>query len=268
VRFGRRKDVMHISEAELTAMTARLDEMHRAALPEMHEAVSAWSGKLRDGLRQAGTHQPSRRGFLLGSGVALGGVALAACGGTDSAKPPTTTTVAGKAPSKSDPTDAQVAMLATALENTAVLTYATALKAARSGKLGDVPPSVATFVTTVQQQHQDHADAWNAALPSGNKVGKQIDTTLMDNVVGPALANVKDIAGVAALALVLENAAAATYQQSLQQLTDASQLQLPASIQPVEMQHASILMFLLGRYPVPDSFSTTDAARPVTDHIG
>ena len=118
------------------------------------------------------------------------------------------------------------------------------------------------------QQHQDHADAWNGALPSGNKVGKQIDTTVMDNVVGPAIANVKDIAGVAALGLVLEDAAAATYQKSLQQLTDTTQLQLPASIQPVEMQHAAILMFVLGRYPVPNSFSTIDAARPITDHIG
>ncbi len=268
MRFGRRKDVMQISEAELTAMTAQLDEMHRAALPEMHAAVSAWSEKLRAGLRQAGTHQPSRRGFLLGSGVALGGVALAACGGTDSGKKPTTTTVAGKPPSKSAPTDVQVAMLATALENTAVLTYATAAKSAKTGALGAVPPAVSTFVTTVMQQHQDHADAWNAALPSGNQVGKQIDTTLMDNIVGPALANLKDIAGVASLALVLENAAAATYQASLQEIKDTTQLALPASIQPVEMQHASILMFMLGQYPVPASFSTTDAARPVTDHIG
>ncbi|MCU1457534.1 MAG: hypothetical protein JWL73_1626 [Actinomycetia bacterium] len=268
MRFGRRKDVMHISEAQLTAMTANLDGMHQQALPEMHAAVSKWSEKLRDGVRQAGTHQSSRRGFLVGSGVALGGVALAACGGTDSAKPPTTTTSAGKPPAKSAPTAVQVGMLAAALENTAVLTYATALKAAQSGKLGPVPPAISTFITTVMQQHQDHADAWNAALPSANKVGKQVDTTVMDLVVTPAIANVKDIVGVATLALQLENAAAATYQKSLQQLQDVQQLQLPASIQPVEMQHAAILSFVLGQYPVPDAFSITDAARPTTDHIG
>ncbi len=268
MRFGRRKDALQISEAELDAMTRQLDEMHRESMPEMHAAVAAWSEKLRDGVRNAGSHPSSRRGFLLGSGVALGGVALAACGGTDSAKRPPTTTAAGKPPAKTDPTYIQVGMLAAALENTAVLTYATAQKAAASGAIGPVPPAVATFITTVMAQHQDHADAWNGALPAANKVGKQVDTTVMDSVVSPAIANVKDVAGVAGLALTLENAAAATYQASLELIKDVSRLQLPATIQPVEMQHAAVLMILLGQSPAPDAFSTTDAARPVTDHIG
>ena len=268
MRFGRRKDELQISEAELDAMTRHLDEMHRESMPAMHTAVAAWSEKFRDGVRNAGSLPSSRRGFLLGSGVALGGVALAACGGTDAAKPAPTTTAAGKPPKKTDPTYIQVGILAAALENTAVLTYATALKAAATGALGAVPPAVATFITTVMGQHQDHADAWNGALPSASKVGKQVDTTVMDLVVTPTIANVKDIAGVAGLALVLENAAAATYQASLSQIKDVTQLQLPATIQPVEMQHASVLMILLGQTPVPDAFSTIDAARPVTDHIG
>ena len=41
-----------------------------------------------------------------------------------------------------------------------------------------------------------------------------------------------------------------------------------ATIQPVELQHAAILNFLLGQYPVPTRFATTDGARTLTDTIG
>ena len=41
-----------------------------------------------------------------------------------------------------------------------------------------------------------------------------------------------------------------------------------ATIQPVEMQHAAILHFLLGEYPVPDAFAKSAGARPVSDQIG
>jgi len=41
-----------------------------------------------------------------------------------------------------------------------------------------------------------------------------------------------------------------------------------ASIQPVEMQHAAILNFVLGHYPVPNAFASTALARPVSDYTG
>jgi hypothetical protein len=34
------------------------------------------------------------------------------------------------------------------------------------------------------------------------------------------------------------------------------------------MQHAAILNFVLGNYPVPDSFAKTDGARTPSDAIG
>jgi hypothetical protein len=34
------------------------------------------------------------------------------------------------------------------------------------------------------------------------------------------------------------------------------------------MQHAAILHFLLGEYPVPDSFAKTSGARTTKDRIG
>jgi len=40
-----------------------------------------------------------------------------------------------------------------------------------------------------------------------------------------------------------------------------------ATIEPVELQHAAILSFVLGKYPVPDTFTKLDAARPLSDAI-
>jgi len=37
-----------------------------------------------------------------------------------------------------------------------------------------------------------------------------------------------------------------------------------ASIQPVEFQHAAILYFVLGKYPVPSAFAGTSLARPLS----
>jgi len=41
-----------------------------------------------------------------------------------------------------------------------------------------------------------------------------------------------------------------------------------ASIQPVEMQHAAILHFILGQYLVPDAFSPLAGPRPLSDYHG
>ena len=65
--------------------------------------------------------------------------------------------------------DLAVAAVAASLENLAVFAYDAGLTAATAGKLGAVPPAVATFATTVKGQHQQHADAWNAVLKSHGK---------------------------------------------------------------------------------------------------
>ena len=44
-----------------------------------------------------------------------------------------------------------------------------------------------------------------------------------------------------------------------------SSIKVAASIQPVEMQHAAILNFVLGKYPVPNAFSPLVGARTLTD---
>ena len=71
-----------------------------------------------------------------------------------------------------------------------------------------------------------------------------------------------------ALALDLENVAAATYLAAIDVVKDPAGIRTAASIEPVELQHAAILSFLLGQYPVPDSFSKRSGARPASDMIG
>ena len=62
-------------------------------------------------------------------------------------------------------------------------------------------------------------------------------------------------------------AAAATYLEAISVVSAPAGLKTAATIEPVELQHAAILHFVLGQYPVPDSFTKMDGARPLTDVI-
>jgi hypothetical protein len=262
------RDPMEISEHELVAMTNELDDMHHDAMPKIYESVAEWAdfGETR---RRIGATTPTRRGFLTGSGLAIGGLILAACG--SSKKSSSSTTAAGGATptTAGGSPDLQIAALATALENLAVATYESGIKAATAGKLGKVPPAVVTFAQTAQKQHKDHAAAWNAILNSaGKKTVTGVDTTVQTTIVQPAFKLVTDVPSLAMLALTLEEAAAATYLSSISLLTSAGGIKTSASVHPVEMQHAAILNFVLGQYPVPLSFASTNGARGLTDVIG
>jgi len=262
---------LQITEREHVAMTRDLDEVHHATLPDMHAALSGWREVLRRGAQAA----PSRRAFIAGAGAAGAAAVLAACSKTSSSSPSgaPTTTAAGNAavPGQGLSGDLAVAALAAALENTAVATYQAGIDAASAGKLGKVPPAVVTFAKTAQAQHADHANAWNAALTGAGKraiPANYGDTTVYTGVVKPAFAAVTDAVGLAKLALALEGVAAATYLASISGLHDSGSIKVAATIQPVEMQHVAILNFVLGTYPVPDSFAKTDGARTGTDQIG
>lgn len=263
-----RHEAMPIGERELAVSTADLDEAHHATLPAMHEAISELSDQLREA---TSGHSLNRRAFLI-AGTAVGGsIALAACGSSGSSTskatmPSATTTKMGG----SKNVDLAVAGLAVSLENLAVKTYQTALDAAAAGKLGTVPPAVGTFITTAMAQHKDHAGAWNAVLTGAGKPKVTgVDITVDTAVVQPALAKVKGVADVAALALVLEDAAAATYLNGIQNaLTLPAAIKIAATIQPVEMQHSAILNLLLGKYAVPNAYALLDGARSPSDKIG
>ena len=263
---------MQISEGQLRRMTTDLEEMHRATLPVMRDAVAEWEEAQADLRAGARGGSASRRTFLFGALAAGGGVLLAACGSSKKSGVAVTNngTTATTTESRAQLTgDLAVAGLAASLENLAVATYQAGIDAATAGKLGTVPPAIVTFAKTAQAQHKDHGSAWNAILTaSGKQAVTGVDTTVKTTVVDPAFAQVKDVVGLAKLALTLENSAAATYLSGIGAVTNVQAIKTAASIQPVEMQHAAILNFVLGQYPAPDDFAKTDGARSPSDMIG
>jgi hypothetical protein len=142
------------------------------------------------------------------------------------------------------------------------------LTAAGAGKLGTVPPAVSTFVTTVKGQHEQHAQAWNSAITGAGHAAITTPDPVLTPVITADFKKVTDVPGAAKLALMLEEVAGATYQSAVGAVKAMSSVQVAASIQPVELQHAAILNFALGQYPVPNAFSPLMNARPLTDYTG
>jgi hypothetical protein len=266
----RKKNEMQISESELRSMTAHMVEMHEETFPVLQTQLMDLGSSLRERGAAIGGSVASRRGFLAGGAAIGGGVLLSACGSKDKTagdKPSTgaTTGTSGSAGEQS--------ALATnaSLEALAVFAYDAALKAAPMGKFGKVPAAVGDFATVAKQQHMDHLDAFNAALEAaGGKAFTAPDPALAKAVTDMFTAT-KDVVGLAKLALTLESTAAATYISQMSTLTSKAGIAAVATIAPVEQQHAAILSFVLGEYPVPDTFvkltatPTSLGARPSTD---
>ena len=204
--------------------------------------------------------QPGRRRFFAVSSAIAAGAVLVACGSDDDTGG-TTTTAAGGSDDETTTTtgddgsgDVAIATFGAGLELLAAQTYQAALDAAGKGSLGEVPPAVAEFATTALAHHQEASDALaEAAGGITAEVDPDIKATVDD-----AFAQVKDVAGLAQLALSLELQAAATYLEVLPKLQSKAAIDLVGSIMPIERQHAAILTFALGEYPVPDTFATTD----------
>lgn len=198
----------------------------------------------------------SRRRFLAGSTVAAGLAVLAvACGddkddtsssgGQTSGTDATTATTAAGAN-----TDLDTAAAAAGLEKLAADTYTAAGQLATAGKLGAVPPAVATFVTTAAKQHQDAFDAWNKVLTGAGRPAVTVPTAALKPTVDAAAGKLTDIPGAATLALRLEDYASQTYQKVIPTLKSADAVKLAAQINVVGSQHQAILRYVLGLYPV------------------
>jgi hypothetical protein len=254
-----------ITEAQLLAMTRDLDEAHRETIPLMRAQAAGFAEELAD---TGVIRRPvGRRRFLVGLGGVGAGLALAACSSSSSS--PSTgassmSAAAGTPMSGTTPSvytgDLKVVALATALENQAVAAYTAALAAASAGKLGTVPPAVGTFAQTAMGQHADHAKAWNGVLQAANvPTITNIPLSTQPEVLS-ALGAVTTVSGVAILALELENQAAQTYLFAAGNVTSAGGIATAASIAPVEAMHAAILQFVVGQYPVPDTFLGTSKA--------
>lgn len=204
----------------------------------------------------------NRRRLLVGGAVATMAAALAACGTQDTAPAPANTPAPPETTKKDDGsvTDLAVAELAAGLEVLAVQTYTAALDAATAGKLGEVPPAVAEYVTTAKAHHQEHLDAWNTVLTGAGKSEVTTPNAQLKPTVDGEFAKVTDVAGAANLALMLEQIAAQTYLKAIPTLKSKDAIRTAASIQVVDQQHQAILRYALGMYPVPDVFQSTDKA--------
>lgn len=241
------------TEHEVKAMTRQLDELHNdVGMPAMWQGVE----KMIEGLRDASTKTASsRRSFLMGAGATLaGGAALIGAGVPSLAGAATRPAKSSSAQALTFPApglkgDLAVAAVAASLENLAVFAYTAGLGAATAGKLGSVPPAVATFATTARAQHAQHAAAWNAVLRAHGKAKVTITNPTYTPIVKSDFAKVTDITGLAKLALTLETIAAETYQAETSMLKSKAAIELSATIEPVEMQHIAILYYVLGMYP-------------------
>jgi hypothetical protein len=250
------------TEGELLSMNRDLHQLHHdVGLPAMREGIADMISNMKGAARPT-----SRRTFLLGAGAAAGGAAMMVVG--------TSPALAGAATRKlsalhladaSFPPaglkgDLAVAAIAASLENLAVFAYSAGLSAATAGKRGAVPPAVATFATTVKGQHTQHAAAWNGVLKGAGKAAVTVTNPTLTPTVQSDFAQVKDIAGLAKLAITLETIAAQTYQAETSMLKSKAAIGLSSSIQPVEMQHIAILYYVLGMYPGAQSSSGTPLA--------
>ncbi len=269
----------HLSDGEIRSMTQDLDALHHdLTLPALTDSLSEWAEEIHERDASGEDEQEdaaqsaflARRRFLVATGGIAGAALIAACG--SSAAPQSGSSPSGSAQATSGGEgqqlsgDLRVVAMAASLENSGIATYKSGLKAAKAGKLGTVPPAIVTFVETVMGQHQDHQKAWNAVLTSA---GKQPVTTV-DPVIQPtintAFGKVTTVTGLAKLALQVENIAGETYQNGLSVIKSPAGIKTAASIQPVEFQHAAILSYVLGKYPVPSAFTGTTLARPPSDY--
>jgi hypothetical protein len=205
----------------------------------------------------------SRRSFMAVLGVGAAGVAMVACSkDATTTTAGSTTTSAGTTPTTGAGANKDAATAATAagLEVLAVQTYGAALDAATAKKLGEVPPAVAEYVTTAKKHHQDALDKWNGVLKAAGQPAVTAPNAKLKPTVDAEFAKVTDIGGAAKLALLLEQTAAATYQKVIPTLVSKDAIGLAGSIQVIDAQHVAVLLFVLGQYPVPDTFAKLDKA--------
>jgi Ferritin-like domain len=265
--LSKHRNDIQASEVEITRMTRDLTDLHGDVTePAMRAGIAEWS----EGIRSAAGKATNRRSFLLGVGGVLASTGILATvisgpGLAGAAQALSSTTGSGPDPEAGLSGDLAVAALAASLENLAVYTYQAAITAAGAGTLGPVPPAIATFATTVMAQHSQHAAAWNSLLTAAGKPKVTVTDPTLTPSVKQQLGQLTNVTQVGQLALMLENTAAQTYQAEASKLKSAKAVAVAATIQPVEMQHAAILYYVLGEYPGIQTSSGTPLAFNPTD---
>jgi len=136
--------------------------------------------------------------------------------------------------------DVQMLQTAASIENLAVATYDTALTLDFIGG-ASANAVVKAFAEKTKAQHQQHAEAFNAAVTRlGGKAQDQPDPVLL-GVVNNAKPSLTGPAQVVDLALELEDGAAQTYVANTGTYSNKNARTVAASIMGVEAQHVAIL---------------------------
>lgn len=231
---------MSIDERVLERLTEQSDDVHSDAMRATREPLAELTERGLERRAHGGAdldetrHFQSRRNEVLRGGAFSGGLLGAA--GFGAALIALTASPAWADQSS----DVQMLQTAASIENLAVATYGTALTLPFIGG-ASANPVVKAFAMKTRDQHQEHADAFNAAVTQlGGKVQKDPDPALLA-VVNNAKPTLTGPAPVVALALQLENGAAQTYVANTGALSDDNARKVTASIMGVEAQHAAIL---------------------------
>jgi hypothetical protein len=255
-----------------------IDRQLRAVEREQDEAMPRWRDSLmRLLVDRNDTPSEAKAGALLGGFnrrrflvVGGGGLAaaavLTACGDdgdTSSADGSSTATTAAGGTATTmggaaSDTDITVARTAASLELYAVDVYDTAI--ANADALG-IEAQVGSAAQLFREQHQQHADAFNAAATQlGGEPYPDPNPTAAD-AFADTVAGLSDQAGVLMFAHDLEQIAAETYQSAVSLLSTPELRQTTMSVGGVEARHQAILaMFIDGGDPNPYAFQPLDDA--------
>lgn len=254
-----------VDDQGLRALTEESADLHadvmhatRSSMEDLAEATI--EEKRSHGLRSAGL-----------VAAAAGGLALAA---------------AAPALAATSDTDTMALQTAASIENLAVAVYSKALTLSFiSGNA-----TVKAFAQMTMAQHQQHAQAFNAAVTTLGGAAQHNPDPKYLKAVQSALPSLTGAAAVVKLAIALEDVAAQTYTKNVSQVSTAHLRSLFGSIAPIEAQHKAVLLAVqallaagkpqlieisptvvtqlpaaAGSVGFPNAFYPTSSASPVTE---
>jgi hypothetical protein len=276
---------MALDDTRLRGLLEQSHDLHTDAMATTRVALDDYVERAHD---DAGSDDawhdvdPVTRRTTLLRGLPKSGVLAAAGLGTAMVALLASPAFAGKT------MDVQMLQTAASIEHLAVATYDTALTLDFIGG-GSANAVVKAFVEKTKEQHQQHADAFNAAATRlGGKAQDQPDPVLL-GVVNNAKPSLTGPAQVVDLAIELEDGAAQTYVANTGTYSNKNARSVAASIMGVEAQHVAILNAVkallaggaadlialppdaaklpaaAGSVGFPDAFFPTTDARPATE---
>lgn len=197
-----------------------------------------------------------RRRFLALSALAPAAV-IAACSQDEPERE-------GRESERQDLPEADLAALefAASLEVVAEAAYRKMAGEVTAGRLGEVPAAGSEFVQAAAMQHGQALAALTDVLEaSGRSTPVDGHVEFETSTVTPALTAAKAWPEMASLARTIETALSATYLEAVHSaLQSPAALRLAGAVQATAQKRIATLNFMLGEYPVPDTFQKTDAA--------